>query len=71
MMSHPAPKHSGSVKIHARSIFLASPHLTAENRFVAPTPMMAVVMTWVVLTGRPKWLDTMIVAAADVSAANP
>ena len=52
-------------------ILPASPHLTAENLFVAPTPMMLVVITWVVLTGRPKWLDIIMVTAADVSTANP
>jgi hypothetical protein len=39
------------VSIQATSNFWVTPHLTAESRFTEPTPMIAPVMVWVVLTG--------------------
>jgi len=38
----PAPNKplTGIVSIHATIIFFVTPHLTAERRFVAPTPMI-------------------------------
>ena len=63
--------HIGKVKIHAIRIFPATPHLTADSLFVAPTPIMEVVITWVVLTGIPKELAPRMTAVAQVSAANP
>ena len=62
---------AGRVKIQAISIFLATPHLTAESLLVAPTPIILVVITCVVLTGSPKELAPIIIAVAAVSAANP
>ena len=55
MKAIPPPKHIviGNVTNQAITIFWATPHLTAENRLAAPTPMMEVVITWVVLTGAP------------------
>ena len=38
---------------------------------LAPTPMMALEMTWVVETGIPKWAVPRRTVAAVVSAANP
>ena len=35
------------------SISFTVPQLTEESRLEAPTPMMAVVFVWVVLTGTP------------------
>lgn len=35
---------AGMVKIHAQTMLPASPHLTADARRVAPTPMIAPVM---------------------------
>jgi len=61
----------GSVRTQAMTILPAMPHRTAESRLVAPTPRMAVETTWVVLTGRPQWLETRMIAADDVSAAKP
>ena len=42
------------VRIQAHTILPATPHLTAEMRRVAPTPMMAPVMVCVVETGIPR-----------------
>ena len=39
----PRAAHIGKVKIQANTIFLVTPHLTAERRFVAPTPIVAAV----------------------------
>jgi hypothetical protein len=44
---------SGIVKIQAQTIRWATPHFTADSRRVAPTPMMAPVIVWVVETGIP------------------
>ena len=43
----------GMVKIQAQTILSVTPQRTAESRLAAPTPEMAPVMTWVVLTGTP------------------
>ena len=42
---------TGIVSIHATNRLRVIPHLTAERRFVAPTPIIAPVMVCVVLTG--------------------
>ena len=44
---------AGIVRIHAQTIRPAMPQRTAERRVVAPTPTMAPVIVWVVLTGMP------------------
>ena len=44
---------TGMVKIHAHSRFVVTPHLTALNLFVAPTPMIDPVIVCVVETGIP------------------
>ena len=49
----PTPAEAGIVMIHAQKILRATPHRTADKRFVAPTPMIAEAITWVVLTGIP------------------
>src|SRR3989442_15970136 len=49
----PTPADAGIVMIHAQKILRATPQRTADNRRVAPTPMMAEAMTCVVLTGIP------------------
>ena len=41
----------GEVSTQAITIERATPHRTAENRFVAPTPITAVVIVWVVEMG--------------------
>ena len=45
---------AGMVIIHAQTMRLATPQRTADSRFTAPTPMIAPVIVWVVLTGMPK-----------------
>ena len=65
------PPEAGSVSTHAVTIFPTTLHLSALNRFVAPTPMMAVVMVWVVEMGMPKTLATLITDAAVLCAAKP
>ena len=47
----------------------ATPQRTAENRSLAPTPMIALEITWVVETGIPKWEAPKMIVAAVVSAA--
>ncbi len=44
---------AGIVNIQAVTILPAIPQRTAESRRVAPTPMIAPAMVWVVLTGIP------------------
>ena len=52
-------------------MFRAIPHRTAPGPLVVPTPMMAELMMWVVLTGIPIADIPRIVPALTVSAANP
>ena len=61
----------GKVKIQAKTIFPATPHLTAESLLVAPTPIIPEAMTWVVLKGKPILEAAVITKAAEVSAAKP
>ena len=61
----------GMVSIQAQTICLATPHRTAERRLVAPTPEMAPVMVWVVLTGMPAMAVPISVTAPAVSAQKP
>jgi hypothetical protein len=62
---------AGIVTIQAMTIFLPTPHLTAEKRFVAPTPMIEPEIVWVVLTGTPMLAVVNNIAAAPVSAQKP
>ena len=59
------------VSIHAHNRFTVTPHRTADNLLVAPTPMIDPVMVWVVLTGIFKFSVTNNVMAPAVSAATP
>ncbi len=43
----------GMVNIHAHTMRTVTPQRTADSRFTEPTPDMAPVITWVVLTGMP------------------
>src|SRR5579859_5325616 len=61
----------GMVRTQAQTMRRVTPQRTAERRRVAPTPTMAPVMVWVVLTGMPKTAFAMIVSPPAVSAANP
>jgi hypothetical protein len=62
---------AGMVRIQAQTIRPATPHRTAESRFVEPTPMIDPVMVCVVLTGTPSSVALKIAMAPPVSAANP
>ena len=62
---------TGIVRTQAQSIFPATPQRTAVRRFVDPTPMIAPVMVWVVLTGMPATEAPMMATAAAVSAQKP
>ena len=62
---------NGIVKTHAHKIFFATPHLTADNPFTAPTPMIEPVIVCVVLTGIPNIVAPIIVKPAEDSALNP
>ena len=44
---------AGIVSTQATTMFPATPHRTADKRRVEPTPIIAPVMVWVVLTGIP------------------
>ena len=52
-------------------MFPAIPQRTAVRRFVDPTPIMAPVIVWVVLTGMPATEAPIMEMAAAVSAQKP
>ena len=54
---------TGIVSIHAQTMVPAIPQRTAVSRLVDPTPTIAPVMVWVVLTGIPA-TDAPIMAVA-------
>ena len=58
----------GMVRTQATMMFPATPQRTALAFMVAPTPMMAPVMLWVVLTGMPKCAVVKRTAAAALPA---
>src|SRR2546430_11552844 len=62
---------AGIVRIHAQTIRLATPQRTAESLCTAPTPTIAPVMVWVVLTGIPASAVPKRVMAPALSAQNP
>ena len=45
---------TGKVSSQAATIRRVTPQRTAEKRRDAPTPMMAMLMVWVVLSGMPR-----------------
>ena len=61
----------GMVKTQAQIILPATPQRTADNLLLAPTPTMAPVIVWVVLTGMPPMEAPMMAQAAAASALNP
>ena len=69
--NHATSPEAGIVRIQATTMLPATPQRTAENRSLAPTPMIADEMTWVVETGIPKCEAVRMTVAAVVSAANP
>src|SRR2546423_14252304 len=62
---------AGIVRIHAQTMRRATPQRTADRRCTAPTPTMAPVMVWVVLTGIPASAVPNRVKAPALSAQNP
>jgi len=61
----------GMVKSQAHTMRNVTFHRTADSRFTEPTPEMAPVITCVVLTGIPKWVEKKMLEAAAVSAHTP
>ena len=61
----------GMVMIHAHRRLTVTPQRTADSRLVAPTPIIAPAMVWVVLTGILRCSVTKSVMAPAVSAATP
>lgn len=61
----------GNVRTHAKTRSRVTPQRTADTPRVAPTPMTAVEIVCVVLSGIPRREAISIVVAAAVSAANP
>ena len=61
----------GIVKTQAHTIRLATPQRTALNLRNEPTPIMAPVIVWVVLTGMPNAVEINKVMAALNSAQKP
>ena len=59
------------VSIQAQIIFPATPQRTAESLLVDPTPTIAPVMVWVVLTGIPATVAPIIEQAAAVMQLTP
>ena len=55
MNPYPSPKVTGRVRNQAHRIRSTTLSLSALNRLAQPTPMMLVVMAWVVETGMPKF----------------
>ena len=70
-MAATAPE-TGMVSIHAHKMLMVTPHLTALNRLVIPTPIIAPEIVCVVETGTPNPCETPYrVTAPAVSAATP
>ena len=61
----------GKVNTQVSTISLTMPKLMADRRFTAPTPIMALVLVWVVDTGMPNRLDNSKHRAAAKSAEKP
>src|ERR1035437_718416 len=62
---------AGMVRTQAQTIRRATPQRTAERRLVVPTPIIAPVMVWVVLTGIPASAVPNNVIAPAASAQKP
>ena len=62
---------AGIVRIHAQTMRPATPQRTADRRRIDPTPMIAPVIVWVVLTGTPRCVAVNSEIAPAVSAAKP
>src|SRR3954469_10535013 len=71
MITHAIAALSGSVSTHAIRMLIATPQRTALMRLLAPAPMIAELMLWVVDTGMPRWLAERMTAVPLVWAAKP
>jgi len=71
--SIPAPTSAaqGIVSTHARMMFPATPHRTAESLVLAPAPSTEPLTVCVVETGYPYRAVSQRIAAVEVWAANP
>ena len=69
--TNPRTRQAGKVSTHVVTIWRLTDQFTAESRRVAPTPMIAVPMVWVVDSGTPKREASKIAVLAAVSAAKP
>lgn len=63
--------HPGKVNIQVRTISRTTEKLIAESLLAAPTPMIALVLVWVVETGIPKTDEMRRHTEAEISALNP
>src|SRR5512136_62999 len=70
-MAPPMNAAPGMVKIQDQTMRSVTPQRTADMRLAAPTPEIAPVMTWVVLTGMPRLVERKMLVAAAVSAQKP
>jgi hypothetical protein len=70
-VSPAAAAEAGIVMIQAHTMRRATPHRTADNRWIAPTPIIAPVIVCVVLTGIPARAVPKRVVAPALSAQNP
>jgi len=61
----------GKINIQAATILPTIPQRTAESRLVAPTPMIAELTQWVVLTGIPNSEASSMTVAAEKSETKP
>src|SRR4029078_6048843 len=69
--SHATIPEAGMGSTQATTMLPATPQRTAENRSLAPTPMIADEITWGVETGIPSGDAPMMIVAAVFSAAKP
>src|SRR4030042_3345280 len=68
---HPRAAQAGKVIIQVRTMLRATPQRTAEKRRVAPTPMIDVLIQWVVLKGMPKREANKMAIPPELVAAKP
>src|SRR5204863_7601326 len=59
----PIDPAAGIVSSQAATMLPATPQRTAETRLPAPAPITPPLITWVVESGKPKWVEARITAA--------
>ena len=62
---------AGSVNSQAVTMLPATPQRTADTRLPAPAPITPPLITWVVESGKPKWVEARITAAPAPWAVKP